>query len=90
MPSHEVLQRIAAQVIAPHRGEERLILFATAFLDPGFHQLRGFAPEGCSPFLAALALALDVRPDAQHRVTPAQADQLRCPQAGLQRYRSGP
>ena len=86
MLADEVFERVTAQPVAAHRREQRMIVAAAPFPQPLLQQLDGVAPERRAPFLAALAVASDMRTGAEHRVLAAQVDQLGCAQPGLKRH----
>jgi hypothetical protein len=84
---NKALDGVPAELMAAYAGEQSVLWFSTAFPQPCFEQLRGVVAEWSATSLSTLTLATNVRTCLQHYVLAAKANQLRDPQAGLERQR---
>lgn len=81
----EAFDGISAELSAPAGREERLERLALSFSQPGSERRHGRGRQRRDPLLAALAEAAHVGTAAECHVLASQPDQLRDPQAGLDR-----
>src|SRR5690348_5157184 len=85
MLADEMLERITAQPVTPHRWEQRIVPRPAPFLEPAFQHTDSVAAQRGAAFLSALAVAAQMRTLAENDIPAVQIDQLRCPETGLER-----
>ena len=74
MLSHQVLNTVGAESPAVSVGKNYVVYCALAFLQPSLENNPRLPCERGAAFLAALALAADMRPSAQDNILATQSD----------------
>ena len=76
VPLHDAFERVAAQLAAPDRREQRIAGAAATFLEPGLQHLYCLPPQGRAPLLAAFAVAANVGTRSGDQIASHQVDDL--------------